>query len=390
MSKREGKSTVMNVSLNYIQEPINIASQIPILSFFTGAGLLDLGFMNAGFPIVWRNEYNSEFVRGFDYAMENMPGNLAGERINNTDSIIEVSSNRIAREAFHNTQRPDCFGVIGGPPCPDFSVGGKNHGREGDHGKLSQIYVSRILELRPTFFLFENVPGLFKTAKHRLFFDLLCTQLRRHFLVEYNMLNALEYGVPQDRQRVFIIGVSKKWAKKNIGFQEKEQNTGWFPWPEPLYKNAKEAFDWPGTIPFGEEPDRPPGIPNELMVGTYICDPVRWQLPNSTECFIPHSNKFHQIPEGDVSRKSFKRLHRWRFSPSAAYGNNEVHLHPVEPRRLTVREAMRIQTIPDIYAFPADMPLSHKFKTIGNGVPVKLAEAIASSFVRLLGGETRE
>jgi DNA (cytosine-5)-methyltransferase 1 len=92
------------------------------------------------------------------------------------------------------------------------------------------------------------------------------------------------------------------------------------------------------------------------------------------------------IPEGDVSRKSFKRLHRWRFSPTAAYGNNEVHLHPTLPRRLTVREALRIQSVPDTYILPEDMPLTHKFKTIGNGVAVKLAYAVACSIRNMIEG----
>ncbi len=107
-------------------------------------------------------------------------------------------------------------------------------------------------------------------------------------------------------------------------------------------------------------------------------------LPNGLDAFNPKSIKFTSVPEGDVSGKSFKRLHRWRYSPAAAYGHNEVHLHPTEPRRLTVREAFRIQTVPDTYAFPQDMPLSHKFKMIGNGVPVKLARAIAGSFATIL------
>ena len=81
------------------------------------------------------------------------------------------------------------------------------------------------------------------------------------------------------------------------------------------------------------------------MVGPLICDLDEIaKLPNGVEGFTPKSDKFNWIPEGDVSRKSFKRLHRWRYSPAVAYGNNEVHLHPTQPRRLTVREAMRIQT----------------------------------------------
>ena len=90
------------------------------------------------------------------------------------------------------------------------------------------------------------------------------------------------------------------------------------------------------------------------------------------------------IPEGDVSGKSFKRLHRWRYSPTAAYGNNEVHLHPYHVRRLSVAEAMAIQSIPAWFTLPANMTLSNKFKVIGNGVPVLMATAIARTLSELL------
>ena len=79
-----------------------------------------------------------------------------------------------------------------------------------------------------------------------------------------------------------------------------------------------------------------------------------------------------------------RRGWRVRFSPAAAYGNNEVHLHPTEPRRLTVREAMQIQTVPENYALPANMTLTSKFKTIGNAVPVRLAEAMAGSLKEVI------
>ena len=85
------------------------------------------------------------------------------------------------------------------------------------------------------------------------------------------------------------------------------------------------------------------------------------------------------IAEGDDSKKSYKRLHRWRYSPTVAYGNNEVHLHPYKTRRLSATEAMALQTIPAEFSLPADMTLTDKFKTIGNGVPFVLAKGIAKT-----------
>jgi DNA (cytosine-5)-methyltransferase 1 len=386
----------------------NEGRNIPVLSMFTGGGFLDIGFQSAGFDAIWHNEFSEEFVRGFEFGLAAMGASERGSRIQNQRSIIDVGPNEIRREAFGIGGAPTIFGVIGGPPCPDFSVGGKNRGAQGDRGKLSQVFISRIIELQPTFFLFENVPGLLRTAKHRHFLIALMHQLARHYVLDVRVLNALEYGVPQDRERVMIVGLRKDWARKKIpsvpraqdaadmvhsarSAQEPslfDQRQSWFPWNRfRKFANAKRAYHWPDVSPFGCSPERPSDCPEELMVGPYICDPSIECLQNGTEGFSPYSRKMSEIFEGDVSRKSFKRLHRWRYSPAAAYGNNEVHLHPTFPRRLTVREALRIQTVPDTYALPPDMSLSAKFKTIGNGVPVLLARAIAKSFALIFANE---
>lgn len=206
--------------------------------------------------------------------------------------------------------------------------------------------------------------------------------------------------MPQDRQRIFLFGLSRSWlASKGIkklppqdvrrliiNARSTDRGPGsasklhWFPWEhKQLYWEPKTSFKWPDTDAFGSTPSKP-HAPSDLMVGPLLLGgDTTACLPNGKDCFNPYSEKFHLIREGDVSRKSFKRLHRWRYSPAAAYGNNEVHLHPVEPRRLTVRESMRIQTVPDTYSLPTSMTLSAKFKTIGNGVPVKLASAVAET-----------
>jgi DNA (cytosine-5)-methyltransferase 1 len=85
-----------------------------------------------------------------------------------------------------------------------------------------------------------------------------------------------------------------------------------------------------------------------------------------------------------VSRKSYKRLHRQRYSPTAAYGNNEVHIHPVQSRRISVAEALAIQSLPKTYELPPDMTLSAMFKLVGNGVPYLAAREIAMMIRGLL------
>lgn len=111
-------------------------------------------------------------------------------------------------------------------------------------------------------------------------------------------------------------------------------------------------------------------------------DPAR--LPNGRDCFKAYSKRFKTIREGDTARKSFKRLHRYRFSPTACYGHNEVHLHPWHPRRLSVREAMRIQGVPDTYELPPEASLTSKYSIVSNGVPVPLALEVAKSLRKFL------
>lgn len=384
--------------MEYSERTAPRAIEVPILSFFTGAGFLDMGFKNAGFSGIWHNEYSQDFVRGFEFGMSSMGATGCDAVIQSTNSIVDVGPNEVMRSAFGVGGRPSCFGMIGGPPCPDFSVGGKNRGSSGENGRLTEVYARRIQEIEPTFFLLENVPGLLRTRKHREFLTKVVERLSETFLLDMRVLNSLQFSVPQDRERVFLIGLQKKWLAKNgsTHLQARSaddiisdarisryskcyvRNNHWFPWERlQTHRNPKEDFSWPTTDDFSSDPVKP-AAPEELMVGpAFTNGPDVLSLPNGSEFFVPYSDKFKVIREGDVSRKSFKRLHRWRYSPAAAYGNNEVHLHPWEPRRLSVREAMRIQTVPDEYSLPKKMTLSSKFKTIGNGVPVKLAYAVA-------------
>jgi DNA (cytosine-5)-methyltransferase 1 len=373
---------------------IPIEGTPPLISFFTGGGFLDLGMIRAGFPIVWSLEVQKAFCDAHDHGMQTL---FASQGIKGTAPTISCREDirkkgplAIRREALGTLQKGDDFGIVGGPPCPDFSVGGKNLGFAGARGQLTQLFIERICELEPSFFLIENVKGLISTRAHRAFLDHELWKLEeKGYAVDLKVLNALELGVPQDRERVFIVGVRRELIKKLYRLRVGKRSRDWFPWPEDAaYKEAKTRFPWPSTSPFGAEPPFPEGVPQELCLAPLIMDvEATAKLPNGQEAFEPYSKKFWLIAEGDDSRKSFKRLHRFRYSPTAAYGNNEVHLHPAQPRRLTVREAMRIQTVPDGYALPPEMPLSFKFKLIGNGVPVQLAAAVGHSLRKFVMGE---
>lgn len=358
------------------KERWQLPTPVPVLSLFSGAGFLDLGFENAGFEVVYRNEYNRVFAAASEFAYAGMHSDKSISV--DHQSILDVGPSVLMRRGFGRNGRPPVFGVIGGPPCPDFSVGGKNRGGEGDRGKLTAVFVERVLEIRPSFFVLENVKGLISTKKHREFLNSLVARLSEHYVVSQRVLNSLDVGVPQDRERVFVIGILKRGLPRSTQSGRRREP---YLWPRShRYFGAKTAYPWPTTSPFGADSARPALVPLDLTVWGSIgdLDLIR-RLPNGEDMFLPRSKKFLSIPEGDDRRKSFKRLHRWRYSPTAAYGNNEVHLHPTLPRRISVREALRLQTVPDEYAFPPSVPLSAKFKMVGNGVPVRLAQAVAYS-----------
>ena len=358
-------------------------TKIPVLSFFTGGGFLDIGFEQSGFEIVWTNEVSSQYRELYSHGYRSWRrATKRGSKLPvlESRSIKDLKANAVVRAAFQGS-KPEVFGVIGGPPCPDFSRMGQHAGHRGKNGKLTSIYAKMICAIKPTFFVLENVAGLASYKKHRTHFWRIKKRLEdAGYATDYTTLNALEFGVPQHRERLFLIG----FLKRKVNGHE-YQNAGgegtWFNWPVvEQYKNAEILFNWPSSNKFGATPKKPRGIPGELCVGTHMVPKSKLAItPNAENQFVPYSKKFKRVWEGDTSQKSFKRLHRHRFSPTACYGNNEVHLHPWEPRRLSLREVMRIQGVPDNYVLPDDLKLQPAYKLVSNGVPVPMAKHLAET-----------
>ncbi|WP_394517044.1 DNA cytosine methyltransferase [Pantoea sp. SGAir0175] len=365
---------------------------ISIFSFFSGSGFLDLGFEKSGFNIVFVNENHQAFLNAYSYSRKKM-GMQPPQFGYNLESIEEyIYGNKIEHlgKLVMTTKGSSLVGFIGGPPCPDFSNGGKNKGHIGDNGRLTKEYIELISLHKPDFFLLENVKGLWKTEKHRKFYDEMLNILRdRDYSLTNHLANALEYGVPQNRDRIMLFGVHK-----NLLHNEKNSNSPLpFNWKENLtYTSDKipQKDVWPGKEVFIK--DSVKNIPNtlekfnELTVEHWFNKNDVTNHPNSIHFFKPKQGlaKFQNIDEGDVSRKSFKRLHRWRYSPTTAYGNNEVHLHPYKERRLSASEALAIQSMPKDFELPQDMSLSDMFKTIGNGVPYLMSRTIANDIKTFL------
>lgn len=339
-----------------------------VVSFFSGAGFLDFGFSENGFNIIRGYEIVPEFAANNNYNRYLRYGTEEALILQKDITLVQPKDIPIAR------------GVIGGPPCQDFSVANvKNLGVNGERGKLVWSFLKKISYLEPDFFLFENVEALYKVKKHReeALEPMIYQFDKMGYYVYFRVLNALEYGIPQDRSRVFIVGF-----KKNIILSLTTNDIPGFQWPKASYPNPKELFIWPETIEFGTVLDEQEyiknlAVPYKLTVHSVIGNEIELAGLHNHVTFKPYSKRFYTVSEGDVKRKSFKRLHRFRYSPTVAYGNNEVHLHPTQPRRLTVREALRLQSVPDWYRFMDDTPLDKMFKMVSNGVAFRLAELLA-------------
>ncbi|MEK7472204.1 MAG: DNA cytosine methyltransferase [Patescibacteria group bacterium] len=317
-----------------------------LVSLFTGAGGLDIGFHNVGFNTVWANEYDKTITPTLRY---NFKDTIVDDR-----SITHIPSSSI----------PGAMGVIGGPPCQSWSEAGAGRGLDDTRGQVFLEYIRVIRDKKPLFFLAENVSGMLSST-HAKSLEFLISEFHKlGYNFTYKLLNAYDYGVPEDRKRVFFIGYHKKLGKV-FEFPESV--------PEEDKKSLKDAI-------WDLKDNAKPALVKNKTNG-------RLRVPN------------HEYMTGGFSTMymSRNRVRGWS-EPSFTIqaGGRHAPIHPQAPkmiklaqnkqifakgkeklyRRLSVRECARIQTFPDNYEF-IYKDVSDGYKMIGNAVPVKFAEAIA-------------
>lgn len=320
-----------------------------IVSLFTGAGGLDLGFEKAGFEIVWANEFDKAIWETFEL---NFPHTKLDKR-----SIVDIQSSDI----------PKVDGIIGGPPCQSWSEAGAGRGISDSRGQLFHDYIRLLKEKQPKFFLAENVSGILSSRHSEAFANILKEFESAGYIISQELHNANDFDVPQDRLRVIIIGYRKDLKKK---FE--------FPKPQeykPVLKDAiwdlrkaKKAKD--GNKTNGNEKLWAPN--HEYMNGGFSTmymsrNRVRaWDEPSFTiQAGGRHSPLHPQEPKMKFIEKN-KRI----FVP----GKEKKY------RRLSVRECARIQTFPDDYIFKYEN-IADGYKMIGNAVPVNFAHHIAKKIM---------
>ena len=310
-----------------------------IASLFSGAGGLDKGFEKAGFKTIWANEYDKTI---WDTFKTNFPNTCL-----NTNSIVKVQTADI----------PTVDGIIGGPPCQSWSEAGSRRGIHDNRGKLFYDYIRILKDKQPKFFLAENVAGMLQGERKKDFFNIIHQLEECGYNLSYNLVNANDYDVPQDRLRVIIIGYRKDVNKKFTLPKKKLY--------KPVLKDA--IYDLKDNI--ATDKDNKIIIPNhEYMLGGFSSiymsrNRVRsWNEPSFTiQAGARHAPLHPQAPKMLLVEKD-KRI----FVP------NQEHLY----RRLSVRECARIQTFSDDFIFRYKN-ISDGYKMVGNAVPVNLAYAFA-------------
>ena len=318
-----------------------------IVSFFAGAGGLDLGFQKAGFNIIWANEFDKEIWKTYE---KNHLNTKLDKR-----NIIEIKNNEV----------PECDGIIGGPPCQSWSQAGKSKGINDTRGRLFFEFIRMLKAKQPKFFLAENVSGML-LAKHKYALENIKEMFKNAgYELSFKLLNASDYGIPQDRKRVFFIGIRKdlgfKFAFPNIAFPQVSLAEA----IKDLRRNALPALEYNNS--------------------------------NGEKCIVPS----HEYMTGGfssifMSRNRVRSWHEQSFTIQA--GGRHTPIHPQAPkmkfieqdkrifvpesehlyRRLSVRECARIQTFPDNFIFYYNK-VAAGYKMVGNAVPVDLANFLANS-----------
>lgn len=326
-----------------------------IISLFSGCGGLDLGFEQAGFEIALANEYDPAIWRTFE---ANHP----------KTKLIKGDIRKIeARDFAH-----DVDGIIGGPPCQSWSAAGSLKGIEDARGQLFYDYIRILQEVKPKFFLAENVSGMLASRHTKSVENILNLLQTSGYDVSLTLVNAKDYGVAQERKRVFYIGF-----RADLGID--------FTFPEGSTKDDSKKLTLRDVL-------------SDLQESAVPALEKNYHNPeaiNNNEYFV---GSFSTI---FMSRNRVKSWDEQAFTVQAS--GRQCQLHPQAPkmvkygtndcrfvsgyehlyRRMTIREVARIQGFPDSFKFIYDR-VDDAYKMIGNAVPVNLAYEIALAIQKTL------
>lgn len=323
------------------------------LSLFCGGGGLDLGLSLAGFDIKLATDIEPAHCATI---ARNFPDRLALSL-----DVRELRVHRLRRLLGGHS-----FDLIAaGSPCQSFSILGRRGALEDPRGQLIYEFVRLVRALRPRAFLFENVPGLMTVnggddwqALQRYIAD------ETGYALHVQTLNAADYGVPQERVRLLVVG----FRAKGIGFDFPTETHRDPAKPLPLEAGHEQLPTW---LPAGAALEEVDGLPNHRLRPHGSTVTARYRaVPQGGRDKVDHTDRIHpDRPAGTVIVGS-------------KGGGGRPHIHPVEPRHLTVRESARLQSFPDWYEFAGSN--TWQYRAVGNAVPPLLAKAVGEQIAAAL------
>ncbi|MDD4980786.1 MAG: DNA cytosine methyltransferase [Candidatus Omnitrophica bacterium] len=323
--------------------------KLKIVSLFSGCGGLDLGFEKAGFEIIWSNEFDKSI---WETMTLNFPHTPLDKR-----SIVDIPSKEI----------PDgCDGIIGGPPCQAWSEAGACRGIKDHRGQVFFEYIRVLKDKRPLFFLAENVSGILANIHKEAFEKILSEFSSAGYNVSYKLLNAGNYNVPQDRERVIIVGYHKKMG---MSYEFPEGSKRFVSLRDAIgdLKEPKPALKYNKTNGDNLE------IPNhEYMIGNFSTIYMSRNRVRSWDerSFTIQAGGRHAPIHPKAPKMKFIEQNKREFI------KGKEHLY----RRLSVRECARIQTFPDSFVFKYT-DIADGYKMVGNAVPVEFASILAAKIM---------
>lgn len=324
--------------VNWIKSnEIEVGNKLKVISLFSGSGGLDLGFLETGkFEIIYANDFNYQACLSYTH------------NIGNHIICEDISKIKILPEADI---------IIGGPPCQGFSTANPSRSFDDPRNQLFKEYARIIKEVQPKLFLMENVSGMV-TMQGGKVFELIKKELSNcGYKLSSKLLNARDYGVPQSRRRMIIIGVRND-IKSEFQFPKPTHN-------ENNYKTVEDAII---------KKPIPKDYPNHIIGKLTDLNLKRIK-------YIPEGGSMKDCPaelqnNSDLKR-AMRRLDSKKESYTIVHNNCDHYYHPFENRRITIREMARLQGYPDSYVFLGSK--SEQSRQVGNSVPVGLANAIAKS-----------
>lgn len=303
-----------------------------IISLFSGAGGLDLGLIQAGNKVIWANDIDKDAVATYK---ENIGNHIICDDIRN----IDVST------------LPDADVVVGGFPCQGFSQANRLRTLDDDRNQLYRFFYNTIKVKQPKFFIAENVKGILSLGKGEAIKQIVADFEAAGYITSVNLVNMANYGVPQTRQRVLIIGQRIDLGEKFL-----------FKFPEPTHSKNGKLPQWVSireAIDHFPDPDKE----NSILNHTYSAYKVEYRN------FTGHRKTDPDKPSPTI----------------LARGNGKGGVcaipHYNGKRRLTIRESASVQTFPENFHFVGTM--NSCYRQIGNAVPVLFAKKLGDELMRL-------